>query len=227
MADRLLRRFRTNAEQLPGGEPVLDAARERADRAIEIVAAALRVDPTLADWDRDRELEVFAELLRQLRPLGRQAALAAEHARLTATGATASEFARLGRINPLAPEELDALSQRLPEIAQRISDSALPDWNTPTRIREHSERLLPTDFIAGLAEQLHDAVQPALELTHPSTTAVRIADLAAQLRAAATGERLRCCAAPGCERQLRPAATGRPGIYCGPTCRQRARRAAR
>lgn len=224
---RLAGQLREYVQRLPAGEPVLDLARERAEHAVAIVADALRADPTLADWDRRRKLDVIAELLRQLRPLGRQAAVTIEHARLTGAGATSADVAGLGRINPLAPEELDALSTRLPELARQVAESALPDWNTPARIRERSERLLPTELITELAERLQDAVQPALQLPYPAATAVRVADLAAQLRAAVGAERLRRCAGPGCEQQLQPAATGRPRTYCGATCRQRARRATR
>lgn len=221
-----MQELRETAMKVPGGEPTLDNARARARRAAEIVSAAVEVDPTLRDLDRCRDIDLCAEILRQLRPLARQAAQAIEYERLTSAGASMREFARLGRINPLALEELDVLSKRAVEIAQRVADAALPDWNTPTRIRERSERLLPAPrFIADLADQLRSAVQPAIELSHPAAAAVRLAALADQLRAAA-GERLRCCAAPGCDHELQLAATGRPRIYCSPACRQRARRKA-
>lgn len=119
------------ADKIPGGEPVLERARARAQQAAEIVSAAVAVDPTLLDYDRSRDLDVCAEILRQFRPLARQAALTLEHGRLTEAGASREEFARIGKINPLAPDELDALSERVVELAERVAAAALPDWNTP------------------------------------------------------------------------------------------------
>ncbi|KAA2247017.1 hypothetical protein F0L68_40445 [Solihabitans fulvus] len=174
------------AGKIPGGEPALDRARARAQQAAERVAAAVAVDPTLLDYDRSRDLDVCAEILRQLQPLARQAALTLEHGRLTEAGASREEFARIGKINPLAPDELDALSERVVELAERAAAAALPDWNTPQRIRERSARLLPSpDFIASLADQLAEAVRPAAELPHPAAAAVQLAALADKLRAAA------------------------------------------
>ncbi|MEO6083109.1 MAG: hypothetical protein ABIQ18_08380 [Umezawaea sp.] len=214
------------ASRIPGGEPVLDRARNRARQAAEIVSAAVVVDPTLLDRDRDRDIEVVAELLRQLHPLARQAAQRLEHSRLTAAAAPAHEFARLGRTNPLAPAELDALSEHLVVVAERIRAAALPDWNTPRRIRERSERLLPSPrFLADLADQLAAAVGPAAALSYPAAAAIRLAALADQLRAVADSG-LRRCAGLGCDRGIRNAGTGRPRIYCGPVCRKRASRAA-
>jgi hypothetical protein len=184
-----LKRLGTLANAIPGGEPVLDQARARARQAAEIVSTAVENDPTLLDEDRSRDLDVCAEILRQLRPLARQAALALEHGRLTKAGAPPEEFARIGKINPLAPDELDALSERVVVIAERAAAAALPDWNTPRRIRERSERLLPSpDFIERLADQLADAVRPAAELPYPAATAVRLAALAEQLRAVGGSE---------------------------------------
>ncbi|MFK0250191.1 CGNR zinc finger domain-containing protein [Amycolatopsis azurea] len=215
------------ADELPGGEPVLDRARARGRRAVEIAAGAVEIDPTLLQESSGRGwgLEILAELLRQLRPLARQAALALEHARLIDAGAPPESFRRIGRINPLAPDELDALSERAVEIAEGLAAKALPDWNTPRRIRERSQRLLPEPaFLAELADQLRRAVRPALELDYPAPAATRLAALADQLHAAGE-DQPKACAAPGCGRGLRPATTGRPRTYCGPACRQRAHRA--
>jgi hypothetical protein len=174
------------AGRIPGGEPVLERARTRATRAAEIVSAAVEVDPTLLDEDRSRDLDVYVETLRQLWPLARQAALTLEHGRLTRTGAPKKEFARIGKINPCAPDELDALSERAVELAERIAAAALPDWNTPRRIRERSQRLLPSpDYVTRLADELAAAVRPAAELPYPAAMAVHLAALAEQLRATA------------------------------------------
>ncbi|MEU3625696.1 hypothetical protein [Amycolatopsis coloradensis] len=118
-----------------------------------------------------------------------------------------------------------ARSLRAVEIAEHVAVEALPDWNTPRRIRERSQRLLPDpDFLAGLADQLREAVRPALELDHPPPAATHLAALAGQLHAAAE-DQPQNCAAPGCGRELQPATTGRPRTYCGAACRQRAHRA--
>ncbi|MFE5565928.1 hypothetical protein ACFQ68_13160 [Amycolatopsis japonica] len=186
-----VKRLADLAEKLPGGAPVLDRARARARRAAEIVSEAVQIDPTLLDteldYDRTRDLFLVFELFRQLKPLTRQAWLTLEHGRLTQLGASREDLARLGRINPLAPDELDALSERAVEIAERVRATALPDWNTPRRIRERSQRLLPSDeFVTRLADQLTDAVRPAAELAYPATAALELLALAAQLRAIAS-----------------------------------------
>ena len=82
----------------------------------------------------------LAELLRRLTPLARQASAATECVRLSAAGAST---AHLGRINPLAAEELDAVSARCPELAAQVAAAAWPDWNTPLRIRERSSSRMP------------------------------------------------------------------------------------
>lgn len=181
-----VKQLATMAARIPGGEPALERAGARARRVAEIVSAAVDVDPTLLDDDRSRDIDLCAEFLRQLRPLARQAAVTLEHGRLTEARASQHEFSRLGRINPQAPDELEALSERAVEIAERVEAAALPDWNTPQRIRERSERLLPSPrFITDLADQLADAIRPAAELPYPAAAAVQLATLADQLRAAA------------------------------------------
>ncbi|WP_344429112.1 hypothetical protein [Amycolatopsis minnesotensis] len=174
------------ADTLPAGEAVLDRARTRVRQAARIVSAAVQVDPTLLDdrdYARNHLLDLCVELVRQLQPLARQAFLTLEHARLTKAGAPQEEFARIGRINPLAPDELDALSERLVELAKQIDAAALPDWNTPRRIRERSERLLPgPKVITRFADQLAEAVRPAADLPYPAAMAVEVAALAEQLR---------------------------------------------
>ncbi|MFV2171734.1 hypothetical protein ACFHW2_43360 [Actinomadura sp. LOL_016] len=206
--------------------PEMRRVRERVLQAVDIAAAALRTDPTLAAADRRRDLDVLEELVRQLRPLARQARLKLERRRLEGVIGTERALARLGRTNPDAPDHLDKLARYTVTIAERIADAALPDWDAPRRIRERSARLLPSpDRLADIAEQLRYAVQ-AVELPYPDPEAVRLAALADQIALTAHRRRPRC-AGPGCDRELEHATTGRPRRYCSAVCRQRARRIAR
>lgn len=218
------------AEQLPDGAPLFHTAREHALHAAAIVGDSLRTDPTLLDYDRGgRDLDVLAELLRQLRGLAKQVEMMLKHKHLVDTSARRIEFALLGKVNACATEEFEALAAHLAVLAQRIADKAQSDWNTPQRIRERSEQRLPDpERFLELADQIYEAVRPALELEYPAAAAVQAARLAEQLRVIA-GDRVSRCAGPGCEHPLRPAGggPGRPRVYCGSTCRQRARRAAR
>ncbi|MGZ3140485.1 hypothetical protein ACVDFE_00410 [Lentzea chajnantorensis] len=232
LAEQWADRLNKAADRLPDGDVLFSTARERVRHAAAIVAGALETDPTLGeDYEHGgRDLYLLAEMLRQLHPLAKQAAKAIEHERLVQGGGVPpADVTRARRlINPLAPQEFDALSEHLlVDVAQRIADAAQPDWRTPTRILERSERRLPSpDVFAGLADQMLAAVKPALGLEFVAPAAVRIAGLAEQLRAE-TERSANQCAAPGCEQMLQPAATGRPRRYCGATCRQRAHRAAR
>lgn len=136
-------KLREMAANIPDGDaPALRNAHARAVRAAEIVTAALDIDPTLREHGL-RDLDLCAEILRQLRPLARQAAQFLEHQRLTEAGAPTREIARIGKVREGAPAEVEDLSARAVEIAERISAAALPDWDTPVRIRERSERRRP------------------------------------------------------------------------------------
>ncbi|GAA1015826.1 hypothetical protein Aple_010410 [Acrocarpospora pleiomorpha] len=180
--DRAVQYIRRGAERLPAdGPPIVGDARQRAMDAAETVAAAVAVDPTLPEHQR-RNLDLLVELMRQLTPLARQAGLALERERLVAAGAPAQEIARLGLINQIAPEELDALSLRCPALAVEIAAAAMPDWNTPQRIRERSEQRLPADWeLQEIADQLRRAVTASLDLPYPAAEAVRLAALADQI----------------------------------------------
>lgn len=218
----------TKARRLPvDGAPVVQTARKRALAAVETVAAAVAVDPTLPEADRcGRDVALLDEILRQLAALARQAETELRRRRLVAEAATATQVARLGRTNPLAPDEVAALSARAVEVAERISSEAWPDWNTPERIHERSVNLLPDDHeLEQIADRLRRAVKPALNMPHPAAEAVRLAALADQITLT-TQRRRRVCAGPGCQHELKPAPTGRPRLYCSPACRQRARRLA-
>src|SRR6266436_915422 len=106
--------LRALAERVPAaGPPAVTLARQRAVGAAKAVTAALSIDPTLAERQQ-RWLDVLSEVLRRLTPLARQASVATESECLSAAGAST---AHLGRINPLAAEDLDAVSARCPELA--------------------------------------------------------------------------------------------------------------
>jgi chromosome segregation ATPase len=180
--------LRQKAAELPAGKsPLVQQARQRAVQAAETIEAAVSIDPTLPERDRQqRDIDLVTELLRQLKPLARQAEVELARHRLVASGADPDEIARLGRTNPAALGELDALSQRVTEIAKGIKEAAQPDWNTPQRIRERSVRLLPSaGHLEEIADRLRDAVEASLALAHPAAEAVRLAELADQITAAA------------------------------------------
>jgi hypothetical protein len=118
--------LRALAERVPAdGPPAVIRARQRAAGAAETVTTALSTDPTLAERQQ-RWLDVLAELLRWLTPLARQVSVAIESERLAANG---ESTAHLGRVNPLAAEELDAVSAR-----------SWPDWESPARVRQPDAR---------------------------------------------------------------------------------------
>jgi hypothetical protein len=178
-AARAVAELRALADRVPAGDsPPASLARHRAAGAIKAVAAALAADPTLAERQQ-RWLDVLAELLRRLTPLARQAAAAIESERLSAAGAST---VHLGRINPLAAEELDAVSARCAELAAQVAAEAWPDWDTPLRWRELSASRMPDEHeLTEIAERLRRAVASALDLAHPDPEAVRLAKLADQI----------------------------------------------
>jgi hypothetical protein len=158
-----------------------------------------------------------------MKPLARQSEIELTRRRLAERPGTEQDIARLGRTNPSAPQELEAISQRCVELARRVAAAALPDWNTPQRIRARSARMLPpAEALEDIADQLRRAVRASLELPHPDPEAVRLAALADQITI--DNRRRAQCAGPGCDHQLQPAATGRPRRYCSAACRQRGRR---
>jgi hypothetical protein len=184
MRDQLGEELRLKAASLPVYDiPVVRQARDRAIRAADLIADALAVDPTLTDRHRCRmDIDVVAEILRQLKPLARQTEVLMEHRRLVEAQADPREIARLGRTNSNAPDELDAASRRVVERAEGVATAALPDWNTPKRIRERSEAMLPSDGeLKEIADQLRRAVKDSLSLPYPAEQAVRLAALADQI----------------------------------------------
>jgi hypothetical protein len=171
--------LRALVERVPAaGSPAVTLARQRAVGDVEAVTAALSTDPTLAERQQCW-LDVLAELLRRLTPLARQASAAIESERLSAAGAST---ANPGRINPLAAEELDAVSARCQELAAQVATAAWPDWNTPLRMRELSASRMPDEHeLAEIADRLRRAVASALDLAYPDPEAVRLAKLADQI----------------------------------------------
>src|SRR3982074_1610892 len=72
MADDLVAEVRRKASALPAeGVPVVRRARRRPLSAAEPVAAALAVDPPLAEPARCRDIDLLDEVVRQLRPLAK------------------------------------------------------------------------------------------------------------------------------------------------------------
>lgn len=208
------------AARAAGSLPPSSLAWQRATDAADAVTAALGTDPTLAER-QERDLDVLAEVLRRLTPLARQAAAALERQRLDAAGLDASH---LGRTNPLAQEELDAVSERLPVIAGRITAAVWTDWESPRRARELSASRLArrAHELPQIADWLRDVVASSLDLPCQDPAAVTLAAVAEMIAPRAAQDRR--CAAPGCGRGLESSTTGRPRLYCGPACRQRARR---
>lgn len=170
--------LRALAGRVPADSPPAALARQRAAAAVDAVAAALAVDPTLAERQQ-RWLDVLGELLRRLTPLARQVSVAAESERLAAAGKTTCH---LGRINPQAARELDDVSARCQELAAQVTAEAWPDWQSPARTRELSASRMPDEQeLAEIADRLRRAVAPALDLAHPDPEAVRLAALADQI----------------------------------------------
>ncbi|WP_147312497.1 hypothetical protein [Thermomonospora umbrina] len=71
--------------------------REARRRAVDAVAVALGVDPTLAEPDRARPVDVVSELLRQFQPLARQAAVDLRRRELESVPGGERDIAMLGR----------------------------------------------------------------------------------------------------------------------------------
>lgn len=88
-----------------------------------------------------------------------------------------------GRLVVAGPQrELEALAGRCTEIAADIEAAALPDWNTPKRILERSERRLPSPReLKEIADRLRLAVADSLACRYPAPEAVRLAALADQI----------------------------------------------
>ncbi|MFE9247146.1 hypothetical protein [Nocardiopsis sp. NPDC006938] len=202
-------------------------------RILQALAEQLESDPTLAVRGEGlRWLDLIGELVRQLGPLGRQAALVAERDRLEAD-ATLTDTERrravnrLGKLNTLAPAEYAALRGRADELLQELAALARSDWHTRERRRALALEMMPrtnsgTRPLAEIADQLRRSVADAVAIDPDLPEAHRLLDLAEEIEAAGQP---RACAAPGCTEPLPPAEPGRERRYCSPPCRRRARRA--
>lgn len=213
--------IRSSAARIQGS-----AFRARAEEAAALIAEAMAVDPTLGDVDREmRRCDLLAELMRQLGPLSRQAALLQEARRLDGITGEEADMARLriGRVNLLAQEETDALLDRLDFLAAELRAAAWPDWDSPARRTQRALATLPGEGrLETIAEELRRAVAPSLAHA-PTPEAMRLLALA-DLIAARPG----VCAGPGCEAELPgPASTGRPRRFCCDACRRRGHRRTR
>lgn len=171
------------AAKLPeDGPPPVRLAYQKARQAVGAARGALEVDPTLAAPDRERDLAVLAEVLRQIKPLGRQAEAQLERDRLAPLRGLPGideRIARLGYVNRHAIGDLTALAGRAVEIAAQLTKAALPDWESPERVRERSARLLPSPGrLEQIAEELRYAVRHALHVPYPDPDAVRLAAVA-------------------------------------------------
>lgn len=214
---------------LSAGTP--GAGPERVARALANAAQALEEDPTLClDFQTPRRVDLVAELVRQLGSLTRQTALLAQAERLEQDAdLTGTErrraLARLGKLNPTAPAQVDYLAGRAEEITAELVAQAAPGRDTPERRRTlagaHLDRRALAEAAALLRRAVADAAAIAPDL--PEVAAVLAAAKAAEHAAAPTGA---ACAAPDCECPLPPAEPGRTRRYCSPPCRTRARRAA-
>ncbi|MGW9351725.1 hypothetical protein [Nocardiopsis flavescens] len=135
------------------GDPAAGAAHAPLARA----ADALESDPTLVlTRDGQYRWDCLSELVRQLKLLARQAALA------RAGGP--------GKVNPQAPRELDALVVRIDQLVDQITAAARPDWDTPAHRAALAEAVLPADHtLATIAAALRSAAGPAAALApdHP------------------------------------------------------------
>lgn len=214
---------------LSAGTP--GAVPERVGRALAESVQALEEDPALClDPQTPRRVDLVAELVRQLIPLTRQAALVAEAERLEQdAGLTGPErrraLARLGKLNPTAPDQVEYLAGRAEEITAQLVAQAAPGRDIPERRRALAGARLDRRALTEAAELLRYAVADAAAIDPdlPQVRSVLAAAAAAEQATTPAGAR---CTAPGCEMPLPPAEPGRERRYCSPPCRTRARRAA-
>lgn len=209
------------------GAPALDPCQERVRHALQAVVADVEADPTLGlVFQVQRHVELLTELVRQIRPLLRQAA-AIEAERLDQdTTLTERErrlaLARLGRLNPAARAEAEHMATRVQEIAAQVHAAVEPHWQTPEHRARLAQAHLDHQLLDKAAAYVRGAVSAAAAIDPhlPQVQALRA--MATTLDEAAG---LRPCAAPGCTEPLPAAEPGRTRRYCSPRCRTRARRA--
>lgn len=218
-------RHATLSAGTPGAGP------ERVGRVLAAAAHALEEDPALClDPQTPRRVDLVAELVRQLGPLTRQAALLVQAERLERdAGLTGPErrraLARLGKLHPTASDQARRVAERVEQITAHLLAQAAPGRDTPARRRALAGARIDRRTLAEAAALLRYAVRDAAAIAPdlPEVAAVLAAAAAADQAAAPTGA---ACAAPGCAEPLPAAEPGRVRRYCSPPCRTRARRAA-
>ena len=157
------------------------AARDALTRALD----ALSTDPTLAlTLDGQRRIDLIAEMGRQLKPLGRQAAAGRAHSRIHADPALTGPERdaaqnRLGKINPAALAEEDRILARLDDEVAQLTAAARADWRDPAHLAEIARRLLPSPLaLADIAAQVRRAVGSAAAVAPYEPEVRRLLDLA-------------------------------------------------
>ncbi|MFC6081035.1 hypothetical protein [Sphaerisporangium aureirubrum] len=161
---------------------------ERGASLLATVASHLRAaadiyatDPTLINCPagRERDLNLLAELARQI-------------AALVRTAATGRSPERWPIENRWA--EAEAAAARLPVILERARAAARPDHATPEG--SHAISLLRLNAATGrihrLADDLRAALGAALALPHPTPEAIELAELADRITTHITALQDRC-----------------------------------
>lgn len=163
-------------------------ADERVRDALTRAAAALRTDPTLVlEVDGQHTVDLIAELVRQLKPLGRQAVLARAHARLLADPDLAEadrqrQIAQLGKTDPTAIDQEEEVLERLRARALALADRARTDWQDPEHLRRLSSQMLPPDQdLEEIARALRRSVSAAAALAPDAPEVRRLLALAEQI----------------------------------------------
>lgn len=217
----------TAIERVTALSPTPGVDTELVVRALVDLAQALEQDPMLGlDPQTPRLVDLLAELVCQLGPLTRQAALVVEAERLeqdtTLTEPDRSRaLMRLGKLNPHAPAEAQSVATRIEELTAQIRERAVPGGDTLERRRSLAEERLDRRTLAEAAALLRYAVRDAAAIAPDLPEIVMVLAAAETVEQASTGT---ACAAPGCAAPLPPAAPGRVRRYCSPGCRTRARR---
>ncbi|OLT26584.1 hypothetical protein BJF83_20690 [Nocardiopsis sp. CNR-923] len=157
-------------------------------QALTRAADTLRTDPTLAlEATGRRTIDLINELERQLKPLGRQAALARAHARLLADPDLSEndrqrQINQLGTINTTAIDQEEDLLDRLRDQALTLTKRARTDWENPEHLQGLARRMLPSQrVLTEIAESLRRSVSAAAALAPEEPQVRRLLALAEQI----------------------------------------------